>query len=174
MILLYIIGAVVVLLGFMVFFGAPYVPSHKKYVRRAFQNLYEVTDKDVVVDIGSGDGVVLRAAAQQGAKAIGYEINPLLVVLSRLLSTRYKKVSVQLRNFWVTKLPEDVTLVYMFGVERDNTRLISFMREEANRLGRPLSLMVHGNPLKAMTPDKTYEAYALYVFHPLQAKKVTV
>lgn len=174
MILLYIIGGIIVLLGFMVFFGAPYVPSRRKYIDRAFTNLYDVSKKDVVVDIGSGDGVVLRAAAEKGARAIGYEINPLFVVVARILSRRQKRVSVFLRNFWHTLLPDDVTLVYMFGVERDNAKLVSFMRSEANRLERPLHLMVHGNPLKDIKPEQTYEAYALYLFHPLQGKTVTV
>jgi predicted RNA methylase len=37
----------------------------------------EVTSKDVVYDLGSGDGrIVLRAAERFGAKAVGVEIDP--------------------------------------------------------------------------------------------------
>ena len=62
MILLWIITAVVVVLGFAAFFGAPYVPSHASQVRRAFTDLRPLTDKDVVVDLGSGDRITIQTA----------------------------------------------------------------------------------------------------------------
>ncbi|MCH7688239.1 MAG: class I SAM-dependent methyltransferase [Planctomycetes bacterium] len=47
-------------------------------------NAARVTDKDTVVDLGSGDGrIVITAAKKHGAKAIGYEIDPVLVQMSR-------------------------------------------------------------------------------------------
>jgi cyclopropane fatty-acyl-phospholipid synthase-like methyltransferase len=43
-----------------------------------------VEEGDLVIDLGSGDGrILLTAARQYGARAIGYEINPDLVALSR-------------------------------------------------------------------------------------------
>ena len=70
-----------VFFGLVVFRGAPYVPSKKTYINQAFSDLYPLTDKDVLVDVGSGDGVVLRSATKFGALAIGYEINPILVIM---------------------------------------------------------------------------------------------
>lgn len=166
----FIIAAVIVLLaGFAIFFGAPYVPSQRKYVRRAFAQLYKVTTKDVLIDVGSGDGLVLRLAAQRGATAIGYEINPGLVVISRLLSLRYKKVSIQLANFWRVELPSATTVVYIFGVSRDGKRFIRKLQAEATRLGHPLTLICYGSPLADLKPEKTFEAYHLYTFDPLQS-----
>ena len=46
-------------------------------------NLAQVTPKDVVIDLGSGDGRNVIAAAKRGARAIGFEYNPDLVELSR-------------------------------------------------------------------------------------------
>jgi SAM-dependent methyltransferase len=46
-------------------------------------NLAQVTPKDVVIDLGSGDGRNVIAAARRGARAIGFEYNPDLVELSR-------------------------------------------------------------------------------------------
>ena len=77
--LLFAILAIVILVGFSAFTGAPYVPSHRRDVARAFRELYSLDANDVLVDIGSGDGVVLRQASQRGARAVGYEIHPLLV-----------------------------------------------------------------------------------------------
>lgn len=47
-------------------------------------DLAGVTDKDVVIDLGSGDGRTVIAAAKRGARAIGIEFNPDLVALSTL------------------------------------------------------------------------------------------
>ena len=46
----------------------------------------KVTANDVVVDLGSGDGRTVIAAAKRGAKAIGFEYNADLVELSRKLA----------------------------------------------------------------------------------------
>jgi ribosomal protein L11 methylase PrmA len=42
-----------------------------------------VTKDDTVFDLGSGDGRIVIAAGKLGAKAVGYEIDPLLVRDSR-------------------------------------------------------------------------------------------
>ena len=174
MIVQYIIGGIILLFGFVVFFGAPYVPSQKKYIRRAFDDVYKLSKKDHLVDIGSGDGVVLRVAAQYGAKATGYEINPALVGISRLLSLRYPKVTTKLANAWTANFPDDTTIVYIFSVRRDGRKITKMMQRESQRLNRPLKLLCYGNPLHTVEPDKTFEAYELYTFRPLQGKKPQV
>ena len=77
------IAAVVLLFGFVAFTGAPYVPSRRRDLQKAFDELYRLKKTDVLVDIGSGDGIVLREASRRGARAIGYELQPLLVLISR-------------------------------------------------------------------------------------------
>src|SRR5262249_25325723 len=46
-------------------------------------DLAQVTPQDTVLDLGSGDGRVVIAAAKQGAEGIGVEFNPDLVDFSR-------------------------------------------------------------------------------------------
>src|SRR5207245_1789860 len=46
-------------------------------------DLANVTPDDVVVDLGSGDGVIVIGAAKRGSRAHGIEYNPDLVDLSR-------------------------------------------------------------------------------------------
>jgi len=165
-----IVGAVILGFGFMVFFGAPYVPSQGKYIRRAFDH-FGLNDEDVLIDVGSGDGIVLRNAARYGARAIGYEINPALAALSRLLSFGNKRISVSLANFWHVTLPADTTIVYAFSVSRDEAKLTKLLQRETDRLGRPLKLLCYGSPIKSRQPDELFEAYHLYIFQPLQPKK---
>ncbi len=46
-------------------------------------DMARVTPSDVVIDLGSGDGRMVIAAARRGARAYGVEYNPDLVALSR-------------------------------------------------------------------------------------------
>ena len=174
MIFLWLLVLVLLLFGVVVFFGAPYVPSQRKFVRQAFTSLYPLSDSDVLVDIGCGDGLILREAAAYGAKAVGYEINPLLYGLSRLLGRKDDRITVYLANFWMTQLPDDTTIVYAFSVTRDNPKLQQRMQREADRLRRPLALLCYGSPLSGYAPEKQEDAYSLYVFHPMQEKTLTV
>jgi len=62
---------------------APYVPTPQEVVDRMLE-LAEVSDGDVVYDLGSGDGrIVITAAARYGVKAVGFEISPGLVKRAR-------------------------------------------------------------------------------------------
>ena len=166
----WLIGTVILLFGFVVFFGAPYVPSQRRYVRRAFEQLYPLSSRDVLVDIGAGDGLVLRCARHYGARAVGYEINPILYFIARWLSRHDPMVTVHLANFWTATLPDDTTVIYAFSVMRDGPRLERKLQREATRLNRPLVLLSHGNPLPNQPLDGQFEAYYRYTFHPLQAK----
>lgn len=170
-VLFWIFAAVVLLFGFVVFRGAPYVPSHKREVVRAFDELYKITSSDVVVDFGSGDGVILRLATARGARAIGYELNPALVMVSRFLSRQSKKTKVHLGDFWFAPLPEETTLVYGFMVERDIEKMAKKLQSEANRLGRPLYFMSYGSAVKDHPKLKELGAHHLYRFNPLQRAK---
>lgn len=173
MIWIYIIGAVVLLFGFVIMFGAPYVPSHRRDVRRMFTHL-KLSTKDTLVDIGSGDGIVLREASRRGAKAVGYELNPLLVLISRLMSRRDKQVEVHLANFWNVELPGSTTIVYSFAIGRDRQKLAAKIQAESNRLHQPIRLLCYGNPFKDRKADETFEAYSVYRFQPLQPEKAQV
>lgn len=111
------IALVVAFLGiiFGAFFrGAPYVPTRKKQVEAAL-DLLNLPEGALVVDLGSGDGVFLKMAAQRGLRALGYEINPILCLISWLRCWRYRyKVKIFWRDFWITNLPEDVDAIFVF------------------------------------------------------------
>lgn len=172
MIWLYSLGIIVVVLGASVFFGAPYVPTKRRELRRMFEHLRPLSSKDVLLDIGSGDGVVLREAAKRGIRrAVGYEIHPIFWAISKVAGWGNDTVQPMLRNAWTTPFPDDVTLVYAFAVQRDGRRLVRVMQREVERLGRPLELVCYASPLKGYTPVRTFEAYALYQFQPLHPRK---
>ena len=167
---IYLVGCIVVLIGISAFFGAPYVPSRRRDLKRLFDELVPLEPSDVVLDFGSGDGLVLREVSRRGAKAVGYEIHPLFVAISKLLSSHDKRVEVRLVNAWLAHFPDDVTLVYAFSVGRDGVRLTRKMQREVDRIGQPIKLVCYGNPLPGMAPTEAFEAYFLYIFQPLHLK----
>ena len=80
------IVAVGVYLFFFVFFpigrGAIYDPSSQAEAE-SMAAIADVRPGEMAADLGSGDGRVVCALARAGAIAHGYEINPILVLVSR-------------------------------------------------------------------------------------------
>ena len=62
--------------------AAPYVPTAPSVVERMLE-IVKVSPQDYVIDLGSGDGrIVILAAKKYGARALGIEIDPMLVALA--------------------------------------------------------------------------------------------
>src|SRR5271157_4973887 len=59
-----------------------WVPTADPVVAKML-DLTKVTDKDYVIDLGSGDGRIVIAAAKRGARGLGIEYNPDMVELSK-------------------------------------------------------------------------------------------
>lgn len=166
---IWVILGLLLLCGGVVLRGAPYVPSKKRDIALAFDELYKLSEKDTLVDIGSGDGVVLRLAAKKGARAVGYEINPLLVLVSRFLSRQESDIVIKWADFWLSKLPDDTTVVYTFGESRHITKMLDYVQREAIRLNKNLYLISYGFEV----PDKKYykrsSLHFMYRLEPLQS-----
>jgi precorrin-6B methylase 2 len=62
-----------------------WVPTPAELVEKML-DMAQVTPQDIVMDLGSGDGRNIIAAAKRGARAIGVEYNPEMVALSRRLA----------------------------------------------------------------------------------------
>ena len=64
-----------------------WLPTAQELVDKML-NLAKVTPQDYVIDLGSGDGRTVITAAKRGARALGIEYNPDMVVLSKLNAAR--------------------------------------------------------------------------------------
>lgn len=152
--------------------GAPYVPTHRSQARAAFTVLRPLASHDAVLDIGSGDGVVLQEALRAGAgKVIGYEINPLLVAVAWLRCARRGNCIVQWRNFWHTDIPRDVTVVYTFGESRDIAQMYDYVVTQAYQQGRIIELVSYGFAVPGVAYQRQHNAHYLYKISPLQLIK---
>jgi predicted RNA methylase len=70
-------------------------------------DLSGITKNSIVYDLGSGDGKLLFLAKKKGGKKIiGVEINPLLVLFTKLkiIFLRKRNIDVVWGNFWSTSI----------------------------------------------------------------------
>lgn len=121
------VGSIIVLLGGVVFlygrlFGGPYLPTLAKDLNDAL-DLLDLQPGQTMLELGSGDGRMLRAAAKRGVKSIGYEVNPLLVVYARVRHRKYRHlIEVRWANCWNVDWPKSDGL-FVFMLEPYMTRL---------------------------------------------------
>jgi hypothetical protein len=88
-------------------------------------DMAKVTPQDLVMDLGSGDGAIVITAARRGARAVGIEYNPDLVLLSRNLAAAQgvggRATFVQADLFTVDL--SNATVVTMFLLRSINLKL---------------------------------------------------
>ncbi len=104
----------------------PWVPTPEVLVDKML-DMAGVTADDLVIDLGSGDGRLVIAAARRGARAVGVELAPNLVALSERLaaeagvSHRTEFIATDLFEFDLAP----ATVVTMFLLPDINYRLRS-------------------------------------------------
>lgn len=153
---LLILLAIVLPFGLAVWIGAPYVPILKRDYESVL-DLAGLQPGQTIIDLGSGDGRFLRAAARHGYRAIGYEINPFLYLISIIVTWRYRRlVRVHLADFWRTPLaPADA--IYVFLIDRLMPKLNQKLTRE---LTQPTPLISFVFTIPGRKPDaQTHNAY---------------
>lgn len=130
---LFLLGIALILL-FMsaVGFGAPFLPTLRKRVDDAL-NLLDLKKGQTMLEFGSGDGRLLRAAAKRGIYAVGYEINPLLYVYSWILCfPKRKYIKIYMKNYWKADLPK-ADGVYVFLLQPYMKKLHQYLQDYVSR-----------------------------------------
>ena len=107
----------------------------RRAVVRARQTVQQSSNRTRprLVDLGSGDGRIVIAAAERGFEAVGVELNPLLILASYLHAARagvLSQVSFRTADFWAMNLSE-VDVVTCFGVASCMARLDAKLCREA-------------------------------------------
>ncbi len=119
-IILFLVVFAIIIGFFFVFpwiFGAPFEPTSEKKLKKILK-LAKIKKNEKVADLGSGDGRIVIAIAKKGIEAHGYEINPILVFLSRRKIKKQgleKKAFIHWKNFWQEDLGKyDVIVMFQF------------------------------------------------------------
>lgn len=141
--------------------GSPYAPTRADRAETALA-LAGAAPGELLVDLGSGNGAVLIAAAQRGLRARGVEINPFLVWYSRRRIRRLgldHLAAVAREDFFSHPLG-DADIVFLYLVPYTMARLSEKMREEASTGAR---IIANRFPLPGWTPAQERDNIYLYL-----------
>lgn len=151
---------------FVIAFGAPFLPTLGNRVDDAIK-LLSLKPGDTLLELGSGDGRILRAAAERGIKGVGYELNPLLVVYSKILTLKYRKlVQIKWGNYWSKKLPKTEG-IFVFLLQPYMQKLDTKI---AQNYPNGVRLVSFAFTIPERKPTKQKDGMYLYVY-PKQLKK---
>jgi SAM-dependent methyltransferase len=152
---------IIISFGFVLFAGAPYLPTLRPQIKTALE-LAGLQQGQTLLELGSGDGRVLFAAAEQGIHAIGYELNPLLVGYSKIRARKYKGlVEVHWGDFWHQKWPEaDAIFVFLLAKYMDKLDK-KVIQEYPNR---KIKLVSFAFAIKGKETSKQQDGLLLYEY----------
>jgi len=141
---------------------APWWRTNRK-VARAMCKLAGVGKKDIVYDLGSGDGTSLIVAAKEfSAKGIGIEIDPLRYFISSMLlhSNRLSdKVRIIRKNFYDVNISK-ASVVFVYLVPRVLNKLMPKFKKELKKGTRVVSYRYEIDlPLKKYDKENDIRLY---------------
>ncbi len=148
-----------ILAGFAaaVMFGAPYVPILKKEVDPILEAL-ELKPGQTLIDLGCGDGRLLKAAAKRGIKGVGYEINPWLFIAAKINCWSQPKITIRFGNFWRVQLPE-ADAIFVFLIEHYMGKLEQFLAKQLKRPTRVVSYIYKLPTRHAQSEGRNFFVY---------------
>lgn len=143
--------------GATLFFGSPWVPTPRGRARRMME-FVEFRPGETLLDLGSGDGAILLCAVEEfGAhRAMGYEINPVLVFMARWRAKVRRsrgRVQTYRKNIFTTRLP-DVNVVATFLIPSTMKRL---RKKFATELHPDTRIISRGFAIPGVTPMRKKE-----------------
>lgn len=123
-------------------YGVPWVPTREARIRRALQ-LAGIRPGEIFYDLGAGDGRVLLIAAEEfGAQAIGIEIGPVQCALGWLrilLSGTRHRARIRCGNFYRADL-SDADVVFVYLTSSQTSRLAQKLEHELRPGARVVSI----------------------------------
>ena len=146
--------------------GALYVSTTRTRIA-AFIDAVPMKKGQLLVDLGCGDGRVLRQAWKNyRVKAIGFEVNLLAYLKAQVLSVGLKAVEIRRQSFWSQNLAgADVVFCYLYP---DVMRKLSI---KLKRELKPGTVVVSCNfsipgfkPLRVLRPEGSLHNDPLYIY----------
>jgi len=123
-------------------YGVPWVPTREARIRKALQ-LAKLQPGETLYDLGAGDGrVLLMAAKEFGARAVGIEIGPVQWALGWLrvwFSGSRHTVRLRCGNFYKTAI-HDADVVFVYLTSSQTSRLAKKLEQELQTGARVVSI----------------------------------
>ncbi len=123
-------------------YGLPPVPTKPERIRKALK-LANLKPDQTLYDLGAGDGRVLLIAARDfGAKAVGVEVGPIqcaLIWLKAVASGFGNQIQIRWANFYKANL-SDADVVFIYATSKEVTKLASQLEKQLKRGARVVSI----------------------------------
>jgi SAM-dependent methyltransferase len=135
---------VIVLLWILVpaLYGLPPVPSRPERIQKALQ-MANLQANETLYDLGAGDGRVLLIAARDfGANAVGLEIGPIQCALIWLRATASgfgNRIKVRWENYYRADL-KDADVVFVYATSKELMKLAPHLETEMKKGSRLVSI----------------------------------
>ena len=170
--LLFIIGLLWILIP--AFYGLPSVPTRPERIQKALK-LANLQPNEILYDLGAGDGRVLLIAARDfDAQAIGIEIGPLqcaLIWLKVVANGLAQQIQVRWKNFYKADL-KDADVVFVYATSKEVMKLAPHLETQMKKGSRLVSISAdfpEWEPQKIDDSDLIF----LYEMPPTQGNVVT-
>lgn len=139
--------------------GSPYVNAPKESVKTMLK-MASIQPSDIVYDLGSGDGRLVFHASALANHAVGIEINPILIVFSKLKRFIQHKTNISFvrRSIWRCDFSKaDVVFVYLLPPMV--AKLEPILLKELKKGSR---IIIKSFPFPNTKPDKVVDKIFLY------------
>jgi len=115
-----------------------------------------------ILELGSGDGSVALAAAKRGATVIGYELNPILVAVSRLRCIHFRgQVKIVWGNYWHKEWPV-TDGIFVFLLDKYMAKLDTKIIQQYK--GKHVKLVSFAFQIPGKKPKKVQSGLFLYEY----------
>ena len=146
--------------------GALYVSTSRSRIAAVIAAVPMKPDQ-VLVDLGCGDGRVLRCARKIcGIRTIGFEVNLMAYLKARILGIGLKNMEIRLKNFWSQNLAEaDVVFCYLYPDVMQ--KLAAKLRAELKSGTRVVSCnfaLPGFNPIQVLRPQGARNGDPVYMY----------
>jgi len=152
---------IILAFGFVLVYGAPYLPTLSSAADTAL-DLLDLQAGQTLLELGCGDGRVARRAAARGLKVVGYELNPILVLMAKVINFRYRRqVTIKWANYWQAKWPP-TDGIFVFLLDRFMQKLDNKITQEYHQ--HPVKLASYAFKIKGKKIAKTAKGIYLYQY----------
>ena len=142
---------------------APYIPTPAEVVL-AMLDLAEVNARDMVYDLGCGDGrIVIEAARARGARGLGVDIDWKLIETARVHARQAgvaDRVRFEERDVFATDVSQASVVMLYLGVEL-STRLWPKLARELKPGSRVVS---HRFAIRGVAPQRIVETHGVNLY----------
>ncbi len=124
------------------FYGLPPVPTNPERIQKALK-LANLQPDETLYDLGAGDGRVLLIAARNfAAKAVGLEIGPIQCALIWLRATASgfgSQIQVRWENYYKADL-KDADVVFVYATSKETIKLAPHLATQMKKGSRLVSI----------------------------------